>query len=142
MADALFIEKERAAMSLNSIGDAVVCTDVGGKITSLNLAADKMTGWTWLDAAGQPISEVLRLLDVTSREVIASPMCSAMAQSPAANFADALHSRASGRVRGSHREFRHSHSRPRRQATGAVFVFRDMSAAAGAGAANNTFSRA
>ena len=79
--DALFIEKERAAVTLNCIGDAVVCTDVAGNVTSLNLAADKLTGWTWQEAAGRPISEVFRLLDVTSRETIASPTASQVALS-------------------------------------------------------------
>lgn len=74
MEDALFIEKERAEVTLNCIGDAVVCTDSAGNITSLNLVADKMTGWSWQEAAGRPLSEVFRLLDVTSREVIADPM--------------------------------------------------------------------
>ena len=71
--DAYFIEKERAEVTLNCIGDAVVCTDIAGNVTSLNLVADKITGWTWQEAAGRPISEVFRLLDATSREVIANP---------------------------------------------------------------------
>jgi PAS domain-containing protein len=44
MDDALFGEKERAQVTLNSIGDAVVCTDIAGNITVLNLVAEKMTG--------------------------------------------------------------------------------------------------
>ena len=44
MEEALFVEKERAQVTLNSIGDAVVCTDVSGNITFLNLVAEKMTG--------------------------------------------------------------------------------------------------
>lgn len=43
--DELFGEKERAQVTLNSIGDAVVCTDISGNITFLNLVAEKMTGW-------------------------------------------------------------------------------------------------
>src|SRR6202035_4034742 len=44
--DALFVEKERAQVTLNSIGDAVACTDRSGNITFLNLVAEKKTGWT------------------------------------------------------------------------------------------------
>ena len=44
MDEALFGEKERAQVTLNSIGDAVVCTDIAGNITFLNLVAEKMTG--------------------------------------------------------------------------------------------------
>jgi len=43
--DALYVEKERALVTLNSIGDAVLCTDISGKITYLNLVAESMTGW-------------------------------------------------------------------------------------------------
>jgi diguanylate cyclase (GGDEF)-like protein/PAS domain S-box-containing protein len=73
MEDALFIEKERAEVTLNCIGDAVVCTDTDGTITTLSLAAFKMTGWSWEEAVGRHIFEVFRLLDVASRELIADP---------------------------------------------------------------------
>src|ERR1700730_3599558 len=43
--DALYVEKERAVVTLNSIGDAVLCTDISGNITYLNLVAESMTGW-------------------------------------------------------------------------------------------------
>ena len=57
------MEKERAQVTLNSIGDAVVCTDVAGNLTFLNLVAEKMTGWSWQEAAGRPMAEVFRILD-------------------------------------------------------------------------------
>src|SRR6266481_5166522 len=44
MEEALLVEKERAQVTLNCIGDAVVCTDISGKITFLNLVAERMTG--------------------------------------------------------------------------------------------------
>ena len=69
--EALFVEKERAQVTLNCIGDAVVCTDIAGSITFLNLVAEKMTGWSCSEAIGQPVAEVLRVLDATSREVSA-----------------------------------------------------------------------
>jgi len=43
--EALFEEKERAQVTLNSIGDAVVTTDLLGNVTYLNLVAETMTGW-------------------------------------------------------------------------------------------------
>src|SRR6202035_4369866 len=52
MEEALFDEKERAQVTLNCIGDAVVCTDVSGDITFLNPAAETLTGWTLTEAAG------------------------------------------------------------------------------------------
>ena len=52
---------------LNSIGDAVLSTDLAGNITYLNLAAEKMTGWPCEEAAGRPVAEVFRVRDATSR---------------------------------------------------------------------------
>ena len=68
MEEALFAEKERALVTLNSIGEAVVCTDIAGNITFLNLVAEKMTGWPLQEAAGRPMTEVFRTLDPRSTE--------------------------------------------------------------------------
>lgn len=72
--DALFVEKERAQVTLNSIGDAVACTDVSGNLTFLNLVAEKLTGWSRREAAGRPMADVFRILDTTNREIIPNPM--------------------------------------------------------------------
>lgn len=72
--EALFVEKERAQVSLKSIGDAVACTDIAGRITFLNLGAEKATGWSFGEAAGRPMAEVLRILDGMSREISRNPM--------------------------------------------------------------------
>jgi diguanylate cyclase (GGDEF)-like protein/PAS domain S-box-containing protein len=72
--DALFVEKERAQVTLNSIGDAVACTDAEGNLTFLNLVAEKLTGWSWQEAAGRPMAEVFRILDTTNREIIPNSM--------------------------------------------------------------------
>jgi diguanylate cyclase (GGDEF)-like protein/PAS domain S-box-containing protein len=59
---------------LNSIEDAVLSTDVDGNVTYLNLAAEKMTGWSCEEAAGRPLAAVFRILDTTSRGTILNPM--------------------------------------------------------------------
>src|ERR1700719_3877014 len=61
--DALFVEKERAVVTLNSIGDAVLCTDIFGNITYLNLVAETMTGWCREEAIGKPLAEVFQIVD-------------------------------------------------------------------------------
>jgi diguanylate cyclase (GGDEF)-like protein/PAS domain S-box-containing protein len=76
--EALFIEKERAQVTLNCIGDAVISTDVLGNITFLNLVAEGMTGWSGTEAAGRPMSEVCRMLDATSRESTELPSASSL----------------------------------------------------------------
>jgi diguanylate cyclase (GGDEF)-like protein/PAS domain S-box-containing protein len=72
--DALFVEKERAQVTLNCIGDAVICTDIAGNITFLNVVAEKMTAWSWNDAAGRPMAEVFRIVDGTTRKAVRDPM--------------------------------------------------------------------
>ena len=69
MEEALFVEKERAQVTLNCIGDAVVCTDITGNISFLNLVAEKMTGWSRHEAAGHPMAEVFHILDSTNHEI-------------------------------------------------------------------------
>jgi diguanylate cyclase (GGDEF)-like protein/PAS domain S-box-containing protein len=80
MQEELFQEKERAQVTLNSIGDAVICTDILGNITFLNLVAVRMTGWSRDEAAGRPMAEVFRVLDGTSRKVTPNPMEMAVRQ--------------------------------------------------------------
>jgi diguanylate cyclase (GGDEF)-like protein/PAS domain S-box-containing protein len=74
MEDALFMETERAQVTLNSIGEAVICTDIRGNVTFLNAVAEKLTGWPRQDAAGRSMVEVFQVLDATSRETTPNPM--------------------------------------------------------------------
>jgi diguanylate cyclase (GGDEF)-like protein/PAS domain S-box-containing protein len=78
--DALYLEKERAVVTLNSIGDAVLCTDVSGYITYLNLVAETMTGWQREEAIGKPLAEVFRIIDGTTRKLARDPMEMAVEQ--------------------------------------------------------------
>jgi PAS domain S-box-containing protein len=80
MEDTLFAEIERAQVTLNSIGDEVICTDPAGNITFLNLVAENLTGWPLNNAAGRQVSEVLRLIDATSRAPIPNPVKMAVIQ--------------------------------------------------------------
>jgi len=70
---ALFAEKERAQVTLNCIGEAVICTDSSGSITFLNVVAETMTGWTFQEANGRPLAEVFRVLNSKTRSRIAIP---------------------------------------------------------------------
>jgi diguanylate cyclase (GGDEF)-like protein/PAS domain S-box-containing protein len=72
--DALYVEKERAVVTLNSIGDAVLCTDISGNITYLNLVAETMTGWGRQEATGHPLAEVFRIIDGSTRMPARDPM--------------------------------------------------------------------
>src|ERR1700683_182934 len=78
--DALYMEKERAVVTLNSIGDAVLCTDISGNITYLNIVAETMTGWPRGEATGRPLAEVFRIIDGTTRATARDPMEMAVEQ--------------------------------------------------------------
>jgi diguanylate cyclase (GGDEF)-like protein/PAS domain S-box-containing protein len=127
--ETLFEEKERAQVTLNSIGDAVVSTDVSGHVTYLNVVAESLTGWSQQEAAGRPLEEVFRIIDGITREEARNPMAFAVrenktvsltpncvlirrdgAESPIEDSAAPIHDR---------------HG----QVTGAVMVFHDVSAA-------------
>ena len=75
--ETLFEEKERAQVMLNSIGDAVISTDVDGKVTYLNLVAEQLTGWQRMHALGQPLEAVFRIIDAESRMTVPNPMAPA-----------------------------------------------------------------
>ena len=53
MENELFDEKERVRLTLQAIGDAVVCSDAKGRVTYLNPVAERLTGWQAFDAAGR-----------------------------------------------------------------------------------------
>jgi PAS domain S-box-containing protein len=62
--DAQHAQQERLRITLSSIGDAVITTDPDGRVTSLNPAAERLTGAGGHEAAGRPLAEVLRTTDV------------------------------------------------------------------------------
>jgi diguanylate cyclase (GGDEF)-like protein/PAS domain S-box-containing protein len=58
-----FVERERAEVTLNSIGDAVMTTDTQGNVTYLNAEAEGLTGWTRAEAFARPLAEVFDVTD-------------------------------------------------------------------------------
>lgn len=72
--DAMFIEKERAQVTLNSIGDAVLSTDINENVSYLNAVAEEMTGWTGDEAIGRPLTEIFRIIDGNTRKTATNPM--------------------------------------------------------------------
>jgi diguanylate cyclase (GGDEF)-like protein/PAS domain S-box-containing protein len=127
--ETLFFEHQRAEVTLNSIGDAVLSVDVPGHVTYLNPVAESMTGWPREEALGRPLAEVFRIIDATTREPARDPLNRAMqlnrvvdltptcllirrdgAETPIENSASPIHDRAG-------------------QVIGAVMVFKDVSEA-------------
>ncbi len=75
---ALHEERERARVTLNAIGDAVISTDFRARVTFLNPIAEQMTGWTLESATGRALNEVFPLLDSQTRQRISCPAMQAI----------------------------------------------------------------
>jgi len=85
---AVFAEKERAQVTLQSIGDAVISTDAEGRIEYINPVAETLTAWSLDEARGRPIGEVLNLVNEITREPIENPLMSALGRSETGAPAD------------------------------------------------------
>jgi diguanylate cyclase (GGDEF)-like protein/PAS domain S-box-containing protein len=128
-AEVLFEQNERAQVTLNSIGDAVMSTDIAGNVSYLNIVAENLTGWPQVEALGHPLEEVFQIIDGTTRTKVRNPMTFAIrenrtvrltpncvlirrdgAESPIEDSAAPIHNRLG-------------------EVTGAVIVFHDVSAA-------------
>lgn len=59
--------------ALRNVGEAVVTADVQGCVTSMNPVAERLTSWREIDAMGQPIDSVVRLLDAASHTPLGTP---------------------------------------------------------------------
>ncbi|MGZ8225224.1 MAG: EAL domain-containing protein [Methylococcaceae bacterium] len=74
LAFALESEKERAQVTLHSIGDAVITTDKKCIVDYLNPIAEQMTGWTLAEAQGKPLEDVFRIINETTRKPAVAPV--------------------------------------------------------------------
>ena len=73
-------EKDRAQATLNCIADAVICTDMSGNVTFFNPVAGSMMGWPTKDVVGRHLSETFRIVDATTRKPILDPMAKAASE--------------------------------------------------------------
>lgn len=78
--DVLFDEQDRAQVTLDCIGDGVICTDIKGNISYLNPVAETMTGWSLKEARGRPLAEAFRITNVETGETPQNPMVRAIGQ--------------------------------------------------------------
>ena len=67
-------QREWLNVTLASIGDAVIATDMNARVTFMNAVAEKLTGWTAADAAGTPLTDVFRIVDESTRQPRESPV--------------------------------------------------------------------
>ncbi|MFO1428774.1 MAG: EAL domain-containing protein [Candidatus Competibacteraceae bacterium] len=127
--EALSKEKERAQVTLHSIGDAVITTDADGIVQYLNPVAERLTGWTTAAAQGQPLAQVFNIVNEETRQAISDPVKRCLAEGPLAGLANhtLLLSRAGQEyaIQDSAAPIRG----PRGELFGAVLVFRDITEA-------------
>jgi len=71
--------EQRFLTTLSSIGDAVVATDVDGRVTFVNPVATQLTGWTREAAQGRPVEQVVPVMSEGSRTRLRQPAMTAMA---------------------------------------------------------------
>ena len=67
-------QKDYLDLTLNSIGDAVITTDNQGRISRMNPAAERITGWQESEALGQPLKTVFEIFDASTGEPIVNPV--------------------------------------------------------------------
>ena len=73
-AQALQESEQRYATTLASIGDAVIATDIAGKITFMNAVAEDLTGWTLHEASMIPVQEVFNIINEYTRRKVDDPV--------------------------------------------------------------------
>lgn len=88
MDDELFQEKERAIVTLESIGDSVITTDLHGTITQLNPVAEKITGWKSKEAEGLPFRRIITLISEITRQPVDDPVARVLSHNAIINFSN------------------------------------------------------
>ena len=71
-------QAELLQLTLSSIGDGVIATDIDGRVTFLNRAAQALTGWTQAEAEGEPLTTVFHIINQTTRQHVENPALRAL----------------------------------------------------------------
>ncbi|MCP1676759.1 diguanylate cyclase (GGDEF)-like protein/PAS domain S-box-containing protein [Natronocella acetinitrilica] len=125
--EALFEEAERARVTLESIGDAVLVTDTQGRVTYLNPVAKSLTGWLGEEALKQPLTKVFMIADGSTSEPMMNPAVTAMNEDRTITLmANCVLLQRDGGSIGIEDSAAPIHDR-NGNVTGAVIVFRDVS---------------
>jgi PAS domain S-box-containing protein len=119
-------QRELLRVTLRSIGDAVITTDMHGRVTYLNTVAESLTGWTQPNALGQPLDTVFRIVNEGTRAPVDNPAFKAIREGVVVGLANhTLLVRKDGTecaIDDSAAPIRDEHG----QVSGCVLVFRDV----------------
>ena len=76
----LRIREENLSITLNSIGDAVISTDINGNITRINPVAAMLTGWNVDEASGLHLSKIFHIINAETRAQVTDPVARVIEQ--------------------------------------------------------------
>jgi PAS domain S-box-containing protein len=85
---ALSESEQRWSTTLASIGDAVIATDLSGKITFMNNVAEELTKWSLNDAFGKPVQVIFKILNEFTRKAIDNPIFKVLEKGMAVGLAN------------------------------------------------------
>ena len=81
-------QRELLRITLHSIGDAVITTDVQGRVTYMNAVAESLTGWAKHDGAGRPLDAVFRIVNEETRRPVENPAAKALREGAVVGLAN------------------------------------------------------
>jgi diguanylate cyclase (GGDEF)-like protein/PAS domain S-box-containing protein len=84
----VFEEKERAQVTLQSIGDGVITTDAGGCIDYINPVAQDLTGWDLRGARGKPVTDIMTIVNEHTRATVENPVMRCLTEGRVITLAD------------------------------------------------------
>ncbi|MEO8275390.1 MAG: CHASE3 domain-containing protein [Thermoanaerobaculia bacterium] len=119
-------QRETLRVTLASIGDGVITTDTQGRVVFLNGEAERLTGWSTADAAGQALERIFHIVNESSRAAVPNPAARALADGVVVGLANHTILIAKD---GKERPIDDSAApirNPRGQVAGVVLVFRDV----------------
>jgi PAS domain S-box-containing protein len=80
--------EQRWVTTLASIGDAVIATDLSGKITFMNKVAEELTGWTLSEASTIPVADVFHIINEHTRNRVEDPIVKVLREGVIAGLAN------------------------------------------------------
>jgi PAS domain S-box-containing protein len=86
--EAIAEQREWLETTLESIGDAVIATDVRGQVVFMNPIAEHLTGWRGVDAQGRPCTEVFRIINEHTRRTVENPVTRVLAEGTVVGLAN------------------------------------------------------
>ena len=125
--DAVAEQREWFETTLESIGDAVIATDVNGHVVFMNPIAEHLTGWRLVEARGRSCADVFNIINENSRRIVESPVTRVLAEGTVVGPGESHRPRRRRWHRTADRRQWRTHPESRRPDRGVVLVFRDVS---------------